>query len=476
MQKIPQRKRLFFHTFHRKIKMPKFLLIFATETQPINKISEMKSAAFSKFLQTTFGFDSQKHSIRTEVMAGVTTFLTMAYILAVNPDIMSASGMDKGAIFTVTVLVSAFASILMGLYAKMPFALAPGMGLNAFFAYTICVMMGFSWQFALTAVFIEGIIFIILTVTNLREMLINMMPENIKKSIGFGIGFYISFIGLRNSGVVVDNEATLVSLGDFSSPTVILTVIGLVITSALLIRRVRGALLIGIVATTIIGIPLGVTKFDGLLSAPPSIAPLFCKLEWHSIFTTEMIAIVFSFLFVDLFDTIGTIIGVTSRAGMADKKGNVPNLKKTFMVDAIATTAGAIMGSSTVTTFVESAAGVNAGGRTGLTAFSTGICFLLALIFAPFFLAVPAAATTPILIIVGVMMMSKIHEINFRNFSESIPAFICIACMPLTYSISNGIILGHLSYVAINLCCGRFRKLKPGMYVLAVLFILKFIF
>ena len=436
----------------------------------------MKSAAFSKFLQTTFGFDSNKHSIRTEVMAGITTFLTMAYILAVNPDIMSASGMDKGAIFTVTVLVSAFASILMGLYAKMPFALAPGMGLNAFFAYTICVMMGFSWQFALTAVFIEGIIFIILTVTNLREMLIDMMPENIKKSIGFGIGFYISFIGLRNSGVVIDNEATLVSLGDFSSPTVILTVIGIVITSALLIRRVRGALLIGIVATTIIGIPLGVTQFNGLLSTPPSIAPLFCKLEWHSIFTTEMIAIVFSFLFVDLFDTIGTIIGVTSRAGMADKKGNVPNLKKTFMVDAIATTAGAIMGSSTVTTFVESAAGVNAGGRTGLTAFSTGICFLLALIFAPFFLAVPAAATTPILIIVGVMMMSKIHEINFRNFSESIPAFICIACMPLTYSISNGIILGHLSYVAINLCCGRFRKLKPGMYVLAVLFILKFIF
>ena len=436
----------------------------------------MKSAAFSKFLQTTFGFDSNKHSIRTEVMAGITTFLTMAYILAVNPDIMSASGMDKGAIFTVTVLVSAFASILMGLYAKMPFALAPGMGLNAFFAYTICVMMGFSWQFALTAVFIEGIIFIILTVTNLREMLIDMMPENIKKSIGFGIGFYISFIGLRNSGVVIDNEATLVSLGDFSSPTVILTVIGIVITSALLIRRVRGALLIGIVATTIIGIPLGVTQFNGLLSTPPSIAPLFCKLEWHSIFTAEMIAIVFSFLFVDLFDTIGTIIGVTSRAGMADKKGNVPNLKKTFMVDAIATTAGAIMGSSTVTTFVESAAGVNAGGRTGLTAFSTGICFLLALIFAPFFLAVPAAATTPILIIVGVMMMSKIHEINFRNFSESIPAFICIACMPLTYSISNGIILGHLSYVAINLCCGRFRKLKPGMYVLAVLFILKFIF
>ena len=422
-----------------------------------------------------FGFDPQKHSIRVEIMAGITTFLTMAYILAVNPDIMSASGMDKGAIFTVTVLVSGLATLLMGVYAKMPFALAPGMGLNAFFAYTICVMMGYSWQFALTAVFIEGIIFIFLTVTNLREMLINMMPENIKKSIGFGIGFYISFIGLRNAGIVVDNEATLVALGDFSSPTVILTIIGMVITSALLIRRVRGALLIGIVATTIIGIPLGVTKYGGFFSTPPSMAPLFCKLEWSSIFTSEMIAIVFSFLFVDLFDTIGTIIGVTARAGMADRRGNVPNLKKTFMVDAIATTAGALMGSSTVTTFVESAAGVNAGGRTGLTAFSTGICFLLALFFAPFFLAVPTAATTPILIIVGVMMMSKIHEINFRNFSEAIPAFICIACMPLTYSISNGIILGHLSYVAINLCCGRFRKLSVGMYILAVLFVLKFI-
>lgn len=435
----------------------------------------MESLKNSQFLGMLFGFDPQKHSIRVEIMAGITTFLTMAYILAVNPDIMSASGMDKGAIFTVTVLVSGLATLLMGVYAKMPFALAPGMGLNAFFAYTICVMMGYSWQFALTAVFIEGIIFIFLTVTNLREMLINMMPENIKKSIGFGIGFYISFIGLRNAGIVVDNEATLVALGDFSSPTVILTIIGMVITSALLIRRVRGALLIGIVATTIIGIPLGVTKYGGFFSTPPSMAPLFCKLEWSSIFTSEMIAIVFSFLFVDLFDTIGTIIGVTARAGMADRRGNVPNLKKTFMVDAIATTAGALMGSSTVTTFVESAAGVNAGGRTGLTAFSTGICFLLALFFAPFFLAVPTAATTPILIIVGVMMMSKIHEINFRNFSEAIPAFICIACMPLTYSISNGIILGHLSYVAINLCCGRFRKLSVGMYILAVLFVLKFI-
>lgn len=435
----------------------------------------MESLKNSQFLGKLFGFDPQKHSIRVEIMAGITTFLTMAYILAVNPDIMSASGMDKGAIFTVTVLVSGLATLLMGVYAKMPFALAPGMGLNAFFAYTICVMMGYSWQFALTAVFIEGIIFIFLTVTNLREMLINMMPENIKKSIGFGIGFYISFIGLRNAGIVVDNEATLVALGDFSSPTVILTIIGMVITSALLIRRVRGALLIGIVATTIIGIPLGVTKYGGFFSTPPSMAPLFCKLEWSSIFTSEMIAIVFSFLFVDLFDTIGTIIGVTARAGMADRRGNVPNLKKTFMVDAIATTAGALMGSSTVTTFVESAAGVNAGGRTGLTAFSTGICFLLALFFAPFFLAVPTAATTPILIIVGVMMMSKIHEINFRNFSEAIPAFICIACMPLTYSISNGIILGHLSYVAINLCCGRFRKLSVGMYILAVLFVLKFI-
>lgn len=427
-------------------------------------------------MQKLFGFDSTKHSARIEIMAGITTFLTMAYILAVNPDIMGASGMDKGAIFTTTVLVSAFATLLMGLYAKMPFALAPGMGLNAFFAYSICLMMGYSWQFALTAVFIEGVIFILMTVTNLRDMIVNVIPDSLKSAISIGIGFFIAFIGLQNADVIVKNDATLVSFGDPSSPVVILTAIGLVITSVLLVKNVKGALLIGIVTTTLIGIPFGVTKFDGVFSTPPSIAPIFCKLEWSKIFTPEMFAIVFSLLFVDLFDTIGTIIGVTSRAGMADKNGHIPNLKKAFMVDSIATTAGAIMGSSTVTTFVESAAGVNAGGRSGLTAFTAGICFLMALFLAPFFLAVPAAATTPVLIIVGVMMMAEIRKINFEQFSEAIPAFVCMFCIPMTYSISDGIILGHLSYVGINLCCGNWRKLKVGMYILAAIFVLKFIF
>ena len=436
----------------------------------------MKTSRILIFLQTLFNFTPKKDSLRVEIMAGLTTFLTMAYILAVNPDIISATGMDKGAIFTTTALISVIATILMGIYAKMPFALAPGMGLNAFFAYTICVMMGYSWQFALTAVFIEGLIFILLTVTNLREMLINIMPDALKRSIGVGIGFFISFIGLHNAGVIVKNEATLVSLGDPSAPSFILASLGLVITAVLMIRKVRGAMLIGIILTTLIGIPLGVTNFSGVFSTPPSIAPIFCKLEWHNIFTTDMFAIVFALLFVDLFDTIGTIIGVTSRAGMCDKNGNIPRLKQAFMVDALATTGGALMGSSTVTTFVESAAGVNAGGRTGLTAFVAGLCFLSALFFAPFFLAVPAAATTPVLLIVGVMMMmSEIRKIEFDDLSEAIPAFICMFCMPLTYSISDGIVLGHLSYVAINLCCGNWKKLKVGMYVLAAIFLLKFI-
>lgn len=448
---------------------------FAITNRNINNFLDMKPLQFSKILGKLFGFDSQKHSLRVEIIAGITTFLTMAYILAVNPDIMSASGMDKGALFTTTALVSAFATLLMGLYAKMPFALAPGMGLNAFFAYSICLMMGYSWQFALTAVFIEGIIFILLTITNLRQLIVAMIPDPIKSAISIGIGFFIAFIGLQNSGIIIHNEATLVSLGTISSPTVILAAIGLVITAVLMVKKIKGALLIGIVVTTLIGIPFGVTKFTGLFSTPPSIAPIFCKLEWSKIFTPEMLTIVFSILFVDMFDTIGTIIGVTSRAGMTDKNGNIPNLKQSFMVDAIATTGGAIMGSSTVTTFVESAAGVNVGGRSGLTAFITGVCFLAALFLAPFFLAIPASATTPVLIIVGVMMMAEIRKIDFENYSDAIPAFICMFCIPMTYSISDGIILGHLSYVAINLCCGNWRKLKVGMFILAAFFVLKFI-
>ena len=434
----------------------------------------MNNPRISKFLQTTFGFNPSHLNLRVEIIAGITTFLTMAYILAVNPNIMSSTGMDKGALFTTTVLVAAIATMLMGLYAKMPFALAPGMGLNAFFAYSICQIMGYSWQFALTAVFIEGILFILLTVSNLRELIVNVIPDTLKRAIGVGIGLYIAFIGLQNAGIVVNNDSTLVSLGDLSDPAVLLSIVGIIITAVLLVRKVKGGLLIGIVLTTLLGFPIGVTRFDGILSTPPSIEPIFCKLEWSSIFSTEMIAIVFSLLFVDLFDTIGTLVGVSSRAGM-EKNGKIPGLKRAFMVDAIATTGGALMGSSTVTTFVESAAGVNEGGRTGLTAFVTGLCFLSSLFFAPFFLAIPSAATAPVLLAVGVMMMTDVRKINFDDFSEAIPAFICMICMPLAYSISDGIVLGHLSYVLINLCSGKFKKISIGMYILAAFFLLKFI-
>jgi AGZA family xanthine/uracil permease-like MFS transporter len=407
-------------------------------------------------------------------MAGLTTFLTMAYILAVNPNILSATGMDRGALFSTTVLISAAATILMGLYAKLPFALAPGMGLNAFFAYTICLIMGYSWQFALTAVFLEGLIFILLTVTNVREKIVDIIPETLKKSISVGIGIYIAFIGLSSAEIVVNNDATLVSIGDISQGPALLCIIGIVLSSVLLIKKVPGALLIGIIVTTLIGIPLGVTQFNGVMSTPPSMEPIFCKFEWTKIFTSEMFVIVFTLLFVDLFDTIGTLIGVATRAGMI-KNGKIPHLKQAFMVDALATTSGAIMGSSTVTTFVESAAGVEQGGRSGLTAFVCGLCFLVSLFFAPLFLSIPSAATAPVLVLVGVMMMSSVVEINFCEYSEAIPAFICFVMMPLCYSISDGIVLGMLSYVIINLCAGKYNKLSIGMYILFAFFLLKFL-
>ena len=424
-------------------------------------------------LTRLFGLNPKETNVKTEIMAGLTTFLTMAYILAINPNILSETGMDKGALFSTTVLISAAATILMGLYTKLPFALAPGMGLNAFFAYTICLIMGYSWQFALTAVFLEGLIFILLTVTNIREKIVDIIPETMKKSISAGIGIYIAFIGLSSADIVVNNEATLVSLGDISQGPALLCIIGIVLSSVLLIKKVPGALLIGIIATTLIGIPFGVTQFTGFISTPPSIEPIFCKFEWSKIFTAEMFVIVFTLLFVDLFDTIGTLIGVATRAGMI-KNGKIPRLKQAFMVDALATTTGAIMGSSTVTTFVESAAGVEQGGRSGLTAFVCGLCFLASLFFAPLFLSIPAAATAPVLVLVGVMMMSSVVEINFRDFSEAIPAFICFVMMPLCYSISDGIVLGMLSYVIINLCSGHYRRLTIGMYILSAFFLLKF--
>ena len=425
-------------------------------------------------LNKLFGLNPKETNVKTEIMAGLTTFLTMAYILAVNPNILSATGMDRGALFSTTVLISAAATILMGLYAKLPFALAPGMGLNAFFAYTICLIMGYSWQFALTAVFLEGLRFILLTVTNVREKIVDIIPETLKKSISVGIGIYIAFIGLSSAEIVVNNDATLVSIGDISQGPALLCIIGIVLSSVLLIKKVPGALLIGIIVTTLIGIPLGVTQFNGVMSSPPSVEPIFCKFEWTKIFTSEMFVIVFTLLFVDLFDTIGTLIGVATRAGMI-KNGKIPHLKQAFMVDALATTSGAIMGSSTVTTFVESAAGVEQGGRSGLTAFVCGLCFLVSLFFAPLFLSIPSAATAPVLVLVGVMMMSSVVEINFREYSEAIPAFICFVMMPLCYSISDGIVLGMLSYVIINLCAGKYNKLSIGMYILSAFFLLKFL-
>ena len=425
-------------------------------------------------LKKLFGFNSNETSVKTEILAGITTFLTMAYILAVNPNILSETGMDKGALFTTTVAMSAVATIFMGLYAKLPLALAPGMGLNAFFAYSVCMIMGYSWQFALTAVFLEGIVFILLTITNLREKIVDAIPDTLKNAISAGIGLYIAFIGLESSEIIVNNEATLVSLGNLSSGSALLGVIGIIITSVLLVKNVKGALLWGILLTALIGIPLGVTNIDDVFSIPPSIEPIFMKFEWDNILTKDMVIIVFTFLFLDLFDCIGTVIGVTSRAGMV-KNGKIPRLKEIFMVDSISTAAGAVMGTSTVAVYVESATGVNEGGRSGLTAFVTGACFFVALFFAPLFLAIPAAATAPVLVLVGLMMMSSVLKVNFSNYAEAVPAFVCIIFMPLSYSISDGIVLGHLSYIFINLCTGNYKKMTIGMYILATFFLLKFI-
>lgn len=430
-------------------------------------------------LKKLFGFDPAKNNVRTEIMAGVTTFLTMAYILAVNPGIFSnlaGQGMDTNAVFTSTALAAIVGTLVMAFYGKKPFALAPGMGLNAFFVYTVCLSMGYSWQFALTAILIEGIIFIILTVTKIRSLIVDCMPASLKRAIGAGIGLFIAFIGLKNAGIVVDNAATLVSVGDITHGTALLGVIGIVITSMLVVRNVPGSLLIGIIVTALIGIPMGLTNFSGVFSAPPSVAPIFCQFDFQNIFTLDMVVIVFTFLFVDMFDTIGTLVGVCTKAGMMRKDGSIPDLDKAFMADAVATVAGACLGSSTTTTYVESASGVAQGGRTGLTAFTTAVCFAIALFLAPLFLSIPSAATTPVLVIVGLFMLTPIKDIDFNEYSESIPAFITFIMMPLTYSISDGILCGVISYVAINLICMNWKKLNPTICILAVFFILKYIF
>lgn len=426
-------------------------------------------------LQKLFDFNPRTMTVRKEIIAGMTTFLTMAYILAVNPSVLSATGMDRGALFTTTVVSAIFATLLMAFYAKLPFALAPGMGLNAFFAYTVCLAMGYTWQFALTAVLIEGVIFILLTLSGLREKIVTALPLVIRNAIAPSIGLFIAFNGLQLSGIVVKNEATLVTLGDISSPQVLLTFVGLLLTGTLLIRNVTGALLIGILGTTILGIPFGVTHWQGLFSIPPSPAPIFFQFTLDQVFSLDMLIVVFTFLFVDLFDTIGTMVGVATKAGMVDKNGKIHNLNKAFLVDALGTTFGAIMGSSTVTTYMESAAGVNEGGRSGLTSFVTAMGFLLALFFSPFFLAVPSAATAPILILVGLMMMTTVKTIDFTNYSEAIPAFICLIIMPLAYSISEGIAMGTICYVVLNLLSGNRKKLTASMCILVLFFLLKYL-
>lgn len=427
-------------------------------------------------LKRLFGFDSTKTTIRTEIVAGITTFLTMSYILAVNPTMFGElDGMPAGSVFTSTALAAIVGCLAMAFVGKLPFGLAPGMGLNAFFVYSVCMGMGYSWQFALTAVLIEGLIFIVLTLTNLREAIVNAIPMSLRNAIGAGIGLFIAFIGLKSAGVVVADGATLVALGDVTSGSALLAFIGLVITGFMYSRNVPGAILLGIIITMIIGIPLGVTEFKGIVSAPESIAPIFCQFEFDKIFSVDMLVVVFTFFFIDMFDTVGTLVGVCTKAKMMDENGNIYRVKQAFMADSIATTAGALLGTSTTTTYVESAAGVAQGGRSGLTALVVGCCFVIAMFFSPLFLSIPSAATAPALIIVGLLMAEQIKNVKFDDFSESIPAFVCMLMMPLTYSISNGILIGMITYVLMNMICGKFKKLSPAMYILAILFIMKYI-
>ncbi len=430
-------------------------------------------------LENFFQLKKNNTNVRTEIIAGITTFMTMAYILAVNPDILSATGMDKGAVFTATALSAAVATLVMALLAKLPFALAPGMGLNAFFAFSVCLGMGHTWQFALTAVFIEGIIFIMLTAFNIRELIIKAIPMNIKHAISVGIGLFIALIGFKNAGIVIDNQATLVSLGKIvdiqTNAAPLVAIITLVITGALLARKVKGALLIGIFVGTVLGIPFGLTKLPGNFEmTPPSLSPIFAKFEWNQVFSIDMILVLLTFLFVDLFDTVGTLIGVTSKANMLDKNGQIPRVKQALFADSIGTTLGAVLGTSTVTTYVESAAGVGEGGRTGLTSATTGVLFLLALFFAPVFLMIPSAATAPTLILVGVMMFTPITKIDLTDFTESIPAFLTIVMMPFTFSIAEGIVFGMLGYVILKVLTGKYKDISIISYLLAILFVIKF--
>lgn len=427
-----------------------------------------------------FKLSENRTTIKTEIIAGITTFMTMAYILAVNPDILSATGMDKGAVFVATALAAALATLVMAFVANLPFALAPGMGLNAFFAFGVVIGMGHTWQFALTAVFIEGLIFIALTAFNIREMIINSIPSGMKNAISVGIGLFIAFIGLKNAGIVVNNDATLVGLGDVKSASAIVGIIGIVLTGVLLARKVKGAILIGLLGTTIVGIPFGVTVLpESFDMSVPSIKPIFGQFEWEWLKSGEgimsMLVVVFTFLFVDMFDTIGTLIGVTTKAEMMTEDGKIPRAKQALFADSIGTTFGALFGTSTVTTYVESASGVAEGGRTGMTALTTAVLFILALFISPLFLMVPGAATAPALVLVGVMMITPVKNIDFNDFTEAIPAFFTLIMMPLTFSIADGIFFGIISYVLLKVLSGKIKDVSLLTLILGVVFLLNFI-
>lgn len=404
-------------------------------------------------LQKIFGFNKQTMNLRTEIIAGITTFLTMSYILAVNPAMLSTTGMDKGAIFTATALAAAIATLLLAWMAKLPFAQAPGMGLNAFFAFTLVQGMGYSWETALAAMFVEGLIFILITLLNVREIILNSIPVNLRHAISAGIGMFIAFIGLKNAGIIESNPSTFVALGHFT-PISLLAIFGILLSAVLLIKKVKGALFYSILLCTIVGIPLGVTDIPENfipVSMPHSIAPTFCKFDFEGFFTLDMAIIIFTLLFMNIFDTLGTLVGLATKTGIMDKNGHIPHVKEAMMSDAIGTTISSMLGSSTVTTYVESASGIAEGGRSGVTSLITGLLFILALFFAPAFLLIPGAATTGAFVLVGVFMMDSIGKINLSDISEALPAFVTIIMMVLTYSIANGIILGLLCYVLLKL-------------------------
>ena len=429
-----------------------------------------------------FMLEENNTDVRTELLAGVTTFMTMAYILAVNPLILSDAGMDAGGVFTATALSAAIATLVMALYAKYPFGLAPGMGLNAFFAYTVVLGdMQKSWQFALTAILIEGIIFIILSIFSVREAIFDSIPVNLKNAVSVGIGLFIAFLGLDGAGIIQAGDGTLLGLGDLNSGAPLVAIIGILITGFLFSKNVKGALLIGILVSTLIGIPLGVTELptglNNIMSLPPSVSEVAFKfVGFDEIFSWDMLIVVFTFLFVDIFDTVGTLAGVASKADMLDEDGKLPRVGKALTADAVGTIAGACLGTSTITTFVESASGVAAGGRTGLTALSTAGMFGLALFFAPLFTLIPAAATAPALVIVGLFMMSPIKQIDFDDYTESIPAFLTIIMMPFSGSIAEGIVFGMVSYVVLKAITGRFKEVSWTMTIISILFVLRIIF